>query len=209
MKRILIMASGPSTRWENHLGVPKHLAPISGEPLIHRLQRQFRGQNELVLSATDLRYPLNPVVVGIPDDTGTTRLPNTAIGQSEKFWNRDDATVIVFGDVVFTDEAVRTITEFKSSHITFFGRSTGLQGGKPYQELFAILIPLAKQNRMRKAMNYVREHRDCDTVGGWLVYRWLNKIPINKHRIARHFVEIADGTDDIDYPPDYEWVKDL
>jgi hypothetical protein len=216
MKRYLIMASGSSTRWENHMGIPKHLATIHGEPMIYRTQRQLcdsvKPPYDLVLSATDLRYPTRLCVVGVPDDTASTRLPNTAIGQSEKFWSNTGDTVIIFGDVVFTDSAVKTIVEYQSRNITFFGRSKGFPGRKPYQELFAIHLPLARQTRMKKAMSYVclnREGGKAGVCGGWPLYRHLNGIPITEHRITKNFVEIADGTDDIDYPVDYEWVKNL
>ena len=42
---------------------------------------------------------------------------------------------------------------------------------------------------------------------GWEVYRSIHKIPFNEHIITNRYYYIEDGTDDIDYPEDYENFK--
>lgn len=42
---------------------------------------------------------------------------------------------------------------------------------------------------------------------GWEVYRSLHNIPFEEHKITERYVEILDGTDDIDFPYDYEAFK--
>ena len=42
---------------------------------------------------------------------------------------------------------------------------------------------------------------------GWEVYRSINDIPFNEHKITDKYVMILDETDDIDYPEDYEKFK--
>ena len=40
--RIVILCAGDATRWGGYLGLPKHLVPIHGEPLLHRTVRLLR-----------------------------------------------------------------------------------------------------------------------------------------------------------------------
>lgn len=49
--RVFITAYGESTRWNNYLGVPKHLIPIDDEPLIHRTVRLLKenGFDDIVI----------------------------------------------------------------------------------------------------------------------------------------------------------------
>lgn len=37
----LLLAGGVASRWNNHFGVAKHLAPMPNEPNIYRLQRKL------------------------------------------------------------------------------------------------------------------------------------------------------------------------
>lgn len=39
---------------------------------------------------------------------------------------------------------------------------------------------------------------------GWEIYRSINNIPLKNHAIAGRYTKILDGTDDIDFPQDYE-----
>ena len=42
---VVIMCAGNGTRWNNYLGVPKHLINIGGETLIERVVRLLRNNN--------------------------------------------------------------------------------------------------------------------------------------------------------------------
>lgn len=42
---------------------------------------------------------------------------------------------------------------------------------------------------------------------GWEIYRSLHYIPFEDHIITDRYIKILDGTDDIDFPEDYESFK--
>lgn len=56
--RYIIMAAGKGTRWNNHLGVPKHLVKINGETLLGRTTRLLKENdiNNYVITTSDSRY---------------------------------------------------------------------------------------------------------------------------------------------------------
>ena len=61
--RFVIMADGQGTRWNNYMGIPKHLIEIDGEPIIARTVRLLneiakeRGEDaDVIITSHDARY---------------------------------------------------------------------------------------------------------------------------------------------------------
>jgi len=54
----IIMADGDGKRWNNYLGIPKHLVEINGEPIIKRTVRLLKenGVNNIIITSRDERY---------------------------------------------------------------------------------------------------------------------------------------------------------
>ena len=48
---------------------------------------------------------------------------------------------------------------------------------------------------------------ELDRCIGWEVYRSMHNIPFEEHTISHRYIKILDGTDDIDFPEDYENFK--
>ena len=102
--RVIIRCAGGNRRWGNHLGVPKHLAPINGETL---LGRAVRLTNELAPDA-DVRVVVRDLSDRrylIPGSRRSTYKPTPdngdvdKIASSEHLWDPKGRTVVMFGDV--------------------------------------------------------------------------------------------------------------
>lgn len=144
--KVFIHAAGPQHRWDrDRFGVSKHLVRLCGEPLLHRTVRLIK---EMVPDA-DIRI----VVADTADDDyrvpGTRRVKakvvtgregNDKILSSSHLWNQDGRTVILFGDVFFTEEAMASIlTDQQPWAIAArFGPSsiTGCKHGEPFALMF-------------------------------------------------------------------------
>lgn len=100
--KAIIIAAGQATRWNNHLGVPKHFAPVDGEPILHRTVRLLceRGVRDINIIAKpgDNRYL-------IPDTVTHTPKTRLDFGDADKFlssrdlWDTDGRTTIGRWDV--------------------------------------------------------------------------------------------------------------
>jgi hypothetical protein len=118
--RAIITAAGESRRWKNHMGGPKHLAPVPGphgpETLLRRQTRQLRalGVEDVVIVSPpgDARY-----------ETEGARLFPRAIDpqyhQADRFmstelWNKEGRTLYIPGDLYATDEAIATMVNDKN-----------------------------------------------------------------------------------------------
>jgi hypothetical protein len=212
--RILLIAAGEGTRWGNHLGVPKHLAPLLGTTVLGRLVDQFSPHGEvIVVGPDDDRYRLAELYV-----------PNVRPYDADKFlssrsrWGQD-RTLVVYGDLYLSEEAVATLAA-PTARLTFYGRWSGSKlTGTRWGELFGVSFMPHDQRRLIDALTTVeRWQRDgvIDRSGGWETFHRLNgagrdtvrrHLPVHRRGPCR-FVEIDDWSDDFDFAEDYNrWIR--
>lgn len=186
--KYIIMAAGKGTRWNNYLGVPKHLIEINGETLLARTTRLLKenGIKDYIITSSDERYK----------QYGTTIPQTRNDAEIDRFeYVNDNEVCYLYGDVYYTDEAIKTIINTKAQDVLFFGS---------HVEIFAVKIIdkdmfYAHKKKVKELYMQGRINRCI----GWEVYRSIHKIPFNQHIITNRYVYIEDGTDDIDYPEDY------
>jgi hypothetical protein len=205
--RVLILAAGSGTRWGNYRDIPKHLVEVEGEVLLERTCEQFlKHTDEVVVVGPDERYLVEGTRLYIPDPNQDRELDKFASSMSE--WSEDSRTVLVFGDVYFTDEAVRAIASNKGSW-TFFCRSGPSDlTCKKSKEIFAIAFEPVKKDLIEKSVKKLLPFKSV--TGGWALFRELtignplaHPKDVRMFEYGRH-VEIDDWTEDFDYPADLE-----
>lgn len=204
--RAIIMAGGDGTRWNNYLGTPKHLLTLEGERLIDRTIRLLdeRGVEEII--------PLCPY-----PDVPNSQLPAYTQCDTDKFrstiplWAPDALSLVLYGDVWFSEEAMDAIISPLQDPFRWFGREHASKiTGTPYGELFGLTIAPEGQARISHSIETVRGllmNNRIGRGGGWEVYRHSVGVPLSKHVLNGYFHDINDWTDDFDFPADYDrWV---
>lgn len=208
--RIIIAASGGQQKWNEHLGVPSHLCPLTrhgGIPLLHRTVEQCLKYTHDVITtipAHDERYrsvPGQHLMVG--DDM------RSEFEASQSIWNESGRTVLLLGDVYFTQEALDTIMGHKGRDYRAFGRYKASEiTGTPYGELFAASWWPVNHHDLSQHLgrvHFLRERGDITRPPGWMLLRAFQGGHLGKHVVSpRWFTEINDETDDIDFPADYD-----
>ena len=205
--RVIIPAAGKGTRWNNFRNTPKHLAIIDGEPLLNRTINQFnRFSNDIVVVSKNnisinaaIEYPLE----GNWNDAAK-------LYSSAHLWG-EDRTIIAFGDVWFSDQAVETIAN-NTDPIQFFLRPKASKiTGKKYKEIFALSFDGGQKEFVRNVLQQVIEENKKGP-GTYLLYKKIRNL--ESLRVQHHFtdksnyVEINDWTEDFDHPQDLEiWEK--
>lgn len=205
--RVLIAAAGHQRKWGNHFGAPSHLAPVNvdGHPLLARTIRQARALTDDVhlTSPDDGRYDLPGVTRHIRGDGGNEYT------STRDLWSNTDRTVLLLGDVYFTDEAIATIAAGSPTAYRCFGRyRASVRTGTPYGEIFAASWGPQRHAAMDTHLTEVarlRKAGECMRPAGWVLLRLWQGTPVGRH-LVRHpyFVEIDDLTDDLDTPADYD-----
>lgn len=224
-----IKHGGPK-KWNNYLGVPKHLIPIKGEPLIHRTQRlllENDAQNVFVTCNKERfgKYNIDGVTplesIKVENDTYSDHEFKSTMG----LLNENGITVILYGDVYYSDKFIKHIVENKSNDWHYYGRRMGSQiTGKMWGENFAWYFNNNHiqdlVNRGIQAVNITKElvnntnKNPNGTKYPWIMeesskmtYRLMAGLDYeDPHQVDKHhWVEWNDETEDFDFPED--WIN--
>lgn len=211
MTRALLLAAGEQTRWQHHLGVPKHLIPIAGEPLLHRTTRQLAHAG-----ITDIR------VLARPEDAPAYVTPPATwerpadidrgwvqeMEPSRHLWDTEGRTLVVYGDCYLTDALVADVTAWTGGWAVWGRYGASSITGKPWGEMFAWSIPAADHDHLDQALDQAIHARDTGAswrACGWETYRALMGWDLTVHRTdTTRFREWSDESDDFDYPRDWD-----
>ena len=197
---LIILAAGTSKPFGEF---PKQLLDVGGETLLERQVRQF-GEHcharHVATHRTEVKHPKCQTFV-----PSTHRWKCDTLLATHSIWCSDprDKTIIIHGDVYFTDAAVKTIVLDSGSPISFFWNN-GIEGMEAYGVCFT---PLHNDKVIHGAYSVVQEcaKNNAPPHDGGLMRMmdalehmgvWIDKIPL------------TDGTRDFDHPHKHaEWRK--
>lgn len=186
--KYIIMCAGDGKRWGNYLGIPKHFVKINGETLIGRTTRLLKenGITDYIITTSDERYK----------QYGETKPQSYNDCEVDRFEETNDEQVCyLYGDVYYTEEALKTIINTPTDDILFFGSEMEIVGVKVVnKDLF-----FEHKNKVKQL--YL--NGEISRCIGWEVYKSLNELPLEEYAITDRFYLINDGTDDIDSPSNY------
>ena len=200
---IIIMCGGKYKEFRT----PKQLSIVKGERLIDRTIRLLKenGINDIYISSN------NPIF----DSCNVQRLEHSNDFDEEinkgywldAFYPVDKPVIYLWGDVYFTNEAIKTIVNYKTNKNVLFGTSDALNKyNNNWGEPFAYIVNDYKA--FFKGINEVKKLYDKGKVKRnsivWELYRYLHNLDINVQRITTDYVCIDDGTIDIDKPEQIE-----
>lgn len=221
MTHYILTIAGEGSRWNNHLGVRKHLVPIYGEPNLYRTLRLINANDKdcKIFLGANPAFPLPDFckhVATIYD--GTTYIKGAESDRyfaSKEYWNTEGRTVLVWGDVFFTEYAIKIITNPQRDWLRY-GRPAGCRYSKrkSWGEEFAISFHPEHHDAILAACKRVEDiskNRKVQLFGA--IY--MAMLGLSDHAIVTesksgrknnygHMIDIDDLTDDFDYPEDYD-----
>lgn len=199
--KYIIMCGGHYSRWNT----PKHLSIINGEPLVARTIRLLREQGITDISISSDNSVFEQFGVPVLKHTNNYGRKNGV--WPEAFYPLDEPCTYLFGDVVFSPEAIKTIIETETDDIEFFASAKPYAKNyiKPYSEPFAFKV--VNQEHLKQAQQEFRKEFDAGHFTrkvplSWEFWQVVKKTPLNK--ITLNYVAIRDYTCDIDKPEDVE-----
>lgn len=218
--RVLILCAGRASRWTPG-GEPKHLVRLCGEPILHRTVRQVLervSDADVRVVVADTRDP-NYVVPGArraQAKLAAARLQADKFLSSRHLWNRTGRTIILLGDVFFTDEAMDTIVADRAEWSAFARFEASEITGCGHRELFAfVLHPEDHEHAEASALrclDIAQRGLMGGWSGGWQFYAALAGAPDDEvgreFQDRGHIVDVDDWTDDFDYAADWHrWCR--
>ena len=202
--KYIIMCGGTYKRWQK----PRQLTEVCSEPIVARTIRLLRenGADDISISSN------NPVFeqFGVPVLNHTNTM---VVSESLKvtgywvdaFYPTNEPTCYLFGDVVFSPKAIKTIVETETDDIAFFGSAPPFGKGytKQWAEPFALKV--VNTEHLKHAISLTKQYSDQGLFYRppimWELWQVINASPLN-HIDYDSYIHINDYTCDIDYAQD-------
>lgn len=216
----IILCGGSNARWGGYRGVArKHLVELEGERLINRtlrlVARYAPGRTVVVLHPDDreayaAQLPASVEFFEVPV-AAAPELEAQKFLSSRALWNAAGRTIVLLGDVWFSEAALATIFVESPEEWTAFGRAGASRfTGCPWGELFAQRFTSSLEHgEQLERLDAKYRNRTCRrAAAGWAHYNLM----IGRHPhavgVGERYVEIDDFTEDFDHPGDYDaWVR--
>jgi hypothetical protein len=205
MTRVIIIAAGDGSRWGNYRDTPKHLTVVEKEVLLHRTCKQFlKYTDDVCVVGADERYAVDGTSLYI------IKTQNTHWGDAAKFmssknlWLHDGRTVLVFGDVYFTNDAVKKIMKNKDPFKFFLRKDANEETGARWKEIFALSFDAASARYMGERLLHLISRGAPQKQAGWALFKEIVQANVQGLFNNSHYVEINDWTEDFDFPEDLE-----
>lgn len=202
--KYIIMCGGKYKSWSS----PRPFTQVQGERLVDRTIRLLRenGVTDINISSNDPAFNTCGVpVLHHANNYVATCYDNYTGHWYECFYPTDEPTCYVFGDVVFSPNAIKTIVETETDDIEFFASAPPFaqEYPKTWAEPFAFKV--VNTDHLKQALVKVAEYEEQGLFArkpiSWEVWQVicngdLNKIDYNSYTV------INDYTCDIEYPED-------
>lgn|GEM_PF-5615473 len=202
--KYIIMCGGRNEKWET----PKHLTTIHGEPLVARTIRLLRenGIENIAISSNNevfgqfgvpVLHHHNPYFLPKDSDAKTPWL--------DGFYPMTTPVCYIFGDVVFSPYAIKTIVETQTDSIEFFASAPPFAKNycKEWAEPFAYKVVDTKRffEAIEETKEYEKQGKFYRQPVSWELWQVIKGTPLAKIDYTNYTV-INDYTCDIDTPDD-------
>ena len=208
--KYIIMAGGTYTKWDT----PRQLLKIDGEMIIERTIRLLKenGVKDIAISTQNpifeqfglpiLRHKNEYNANGYNDFTGNW---------NDAFYLMHEPVCYIFGDVVFSPEAIKTIVETETEDIEFFASAPPFSEHyyKDSAEPFAVKV--VNNERFEWAIHQTNFWYQLGKFNRkpimWELWQVIKGTPLNEIDYTNYTV-INDYTCDVDEPEDIEkiWI---
>lgn len=203
--RILILCNGPTIRLAGSL--PKQLTPVDGEPILHRTVRLLRerGETDITVVGSDPDLIVKDAGWFSP---GVDQPGQPAGLSSSELWSYWKPTILLLGDVFYTEYAIDVILDTYVHTWTLFCRfgynqDGSLGGGEGWGVKF---LPVDNFRYRRTLEKLSRD--GLPVCHFWQQYRAMNFANPLEHKDLGNRVIIDDLTEDFDSFSDYRnWLR--
>lgn len=207
--KYIIMCGGRYDDWQT----PRQLSKIQGETVLDRTIRILRqnGVKDIAISSNDPIFEqFNVPVLKHPNSYHALTHHKIEGYWYDAFYPIDEPVCYIFGDVVFSPLAIKTIVETETDSIEFFASAPPFSHRyiKRWAEPFALKV--ADPALLRKAIEKTKEYNEQGLFNRrpimWELWQVIKDTPLNKINYKNYTV-INDYTCDIDDLKDIQEIE--
>ena len=197
--KYIIMCGGTYQAWQT----PKQLLKINGEEIVARTIRLLREQGieDIAISSNNDAFAQFGVPLLKHENNYNAKSYNNFTGYwCEGFYPMDEPVCYIFGDVIFSPEAIRKIVETETGDIELFASAPPFGEGytKPWAEPFALKV--VDNDHLRHAISLTKRYADQGLFKRkpimWELWQVIKGTPLNV--ILHNYIAVNDYTCDID-----------
>lgn len=190
--KYVIMADGKGSRWNNYMGLTKHNIRIGGETLLERTVRllhEYDAAAEVIITSHNTQLHID----------GAERYePKNNVLEIDRFTAEliGDDMCFLYGDVYYSEEAIKTIVEsVGAERLLFIGSHKSIcavliKDGALFRSLYETIRSMYLDGRIT----------ECK---GWQVYHLYAGLPLESREIGRGYLITDSFTRDFNSPDDY------
>lgn len=207
--KYIIMCGGTYKHWET----PRQLLRINGEPIVARTIRLLRegGIDDIAISSNNPIFEQFGVPVLKHDNRYEARASNDYNNNwVDAFYPTHEPVCYLFGDVVYSPEAIKTIIGTDTNDIEFFASSPPFapEYSKRWAEPFALKV--VNTDHLKHAIYITKQYADMGLFKRppimWELWQVIQATPLN-HIDYGNYTAINDYTCDVDCPEDIELIE--
>jgi len=202
--KFIIMCGGQYEKWDR----PKHLTELKGEPIVARTIRLLKenGVTDIAISSNNELFEQ----FGVPvlKHENPYRLPLEGRATSpwlDAFYPMEEPVCYIFGDVVFSPDAIKTIVSTDTDSIEFFASAKPLPDIYPKHWAEPFAFKVKDTRRFFKAIEVTKQYDEQGLFKrqpvSWELWQVIKGTPLNRVDYTNYTV-INDYTCDIDCPED-------
>ena len=205
--RYILMCGGDYGAWET----PRQLEKICGEEIVARTIRLLRqnGVKDIAISSNNPLFEKFDVPVLKHENLYIANGFGNVTGDwFNCFYPTNEPVCYIFGDVVFSNEAIKTIVETETDDIEFFGSQPPFHKDyiKTHEEPFALKVMNQKHlhEAIEKTRELDKEHKFWRKPIVWELFTIIKNAPlqVKKGEYTTDYKVINDYTCDVDFKED-------
>lgn len=212
VNKYIIMCGGD---YSTYFDKPRQLSVVNGEVLVERTIRLLKenGIKDISISTnyTDFDHLGVPI---LKHENNYKTVGEKVKGYwCDAFYPIDEPVCYIFGDVYFSEEAIKKIVETKTDDIELFGSKPPYAKNYPknHEEPFALKVANTKhlKEAIKTTKKYEDENRFWRKPIMWELWTIIKKTPLQKKvdKYLAEYIVINDYTSDIDRKSDIQKIE--
>lgn len=212
VKKYIIMCGG---NYSTYFEKPRQLSVVNGEVLVERTIRLLRENGIKDISISTNYRDFDYIGVPILEHENSYRTEGTEVKGywCDAFYPMDEPVCYVFGDVYFSEEAIKKIVETDTDDIEFFGSRPPFAENyhKNHEEPFALKVVNNKhlKEAIEKTKQWEDEGRFWRKPLMWELWTVIKDTPLQTGpgEFPAEYIVINDYTSDIDRKGDIKKIE--
>lgn len=210
VKKYIILAYSNDKTFD----IPRQLVEINGEPLLKRTIRLLKenGIENIIVTGKDKRYKELGVELYSSKKNDYDYIKHTGYWLNAfDFELMNEPVCFIWGDVYFSEEAIKTIVETDTDSTMFFCSYNNESEYYIKEHDEPLAYKVVDTDLFKEHITRVKEMKDkglcCREPIVWEVYRSIHGQDINTHEMTTDFVAINDISCDIDSVKDAKEIE--